>query len=255
MEGYVPGMIVLALLAVFFGIGWYRGLIRELISMLFVFLVVIGAWFLDPYVTAFVQEHTALESKVRDGCYRLLEQAVEDGSRENPGREEQEDIIQSIPLPSLIKTELIRSNRSEVYDSLGVNTFFDYIANYLADKAVKGVSFAASMILVAIVIWILAAILHIISRLPGINAANRLGGGLLGLAKGVLFLWLIMALCNLFCRTDLGQRALEIIEKDRILTFLYERNALMYVFMHPGEAIRGAAALAERIQGFFRKGA
>ena len=45
---------------------------------------------------------------------------------DQPGREEQEDIIQSIPLPSLIKTELIRSNRSEVYDSLGVNTFFDY---------------------------------------------------------------------------------------------------------------------------------
>ena len=122
-------------------------------------------------------------------------------------------------------------NTTEVYKELAVDSFADYVAGYLASMIVNGISYLISYILANLVIRLLGCILDTIAGLPLINGANRLTGAAVGVAKGILFIWIALLILTVLCSTDLGKDGLMLVEKDSILRVIYRYDVLVNVFL------------------------
>ena len=85
--------------------------------------------------------------------------------------------------------------------------------------------------LVTILLRVLVFVLDIFTRLPVVSGLNKLGGALIGGAKYVIFIWIGMLVITMLCNTEVGRTAMEMIERDRFLTFVYGWNLILKFFV------------------------
>ena len=223
------GIVVAGILLFLFCIGYRRGFIKEIVSTFFVVLAIGIVWFINPYVNNFIRENTPVYENVQNTCSEFVAEQVTEIS--TPDKSQQESIIDNLALPELLKNEIEKNNTAEVYSYLAVNTFAEYVSGYLAMAVVNGISFVVSFILATLLIRILSYALNIIASLPVIRGVNKAAGALVGLVKGVLFIWVAFVILTVLCNTGVGQMCMELVEKDTFLSCLYNQNILMKVFM------------------------
>ena len=63
-----------------------------------------------------------------------------------------------------------------------------------------------------------------------IKGVNRLLGGLAGLLQGLLLVWLLLLLTAIACTSQLGQTLIGEIQESAFLSYLYNHNAILYLF-------------------------
>lgn len=209
--------------------GYRRGFIKEIVSAIFIVLSMAVVWFINPYVNTFITENTPVYVSVQNACGDFVNEQVSEMT--SFGKTEQENVIESLKLPEFLKKQIEENNNADVYHYLAVNTFTDYVTGYLAKAAVNGVSFLVSFILATLLIRIFTYALNIIASLPVLRGVNKAAGALVGLIKGVLFLWIIFIVFTVLCNTALGTGVLELIEQDVFLSYMYSKNILMQIFM------------------------
>ena len=129
-------------------------------------------------------------------------------------------------LPQSVKDILLENNNSEFYHILGVDQFAEYISTYLADMLINAVCGFVIFLLAYILIRILIRWLDLIARLPILCGLNQIAGALLGLAQGLLILWIAGALLNCFAATAAGQILEQQVNGSAWLSFLYQYNPL-----------------------------
>ena len=217
------GIAALILVLVLFAAGWKRGLVRELISLVYIFLVLAVVWFVHPYMESFLKENTPVYRTVEENCEKLVDSVGEEASQTVMDAASQTAFLGNIPIPGLMAQELARNNTAEVYDRLGVTTFIDYVKAFLTEKVFMCISLLACWILASIAVGILTALLNSVASLPGLRTVNHLGGGLIGAAKSLIIIWIILLILTVLYRTEIGRTALEMVQKDTILSFLYEK--------------------------------
>lgn len=224
-----PGIITAGILLVFGWMGYRRGFVKEVVSMFFVVLSIALVWFINPYVNNFLRNNTPLYSTVQSSCQDFVETQLD--STLTAGKEEQQGLIKKMGLPDFLAEGLAENNNASVYQYLDVTTFTDYVTDYLAVAVVNGVSFLMSFLLATLLIRMITYALNIISRLPVISGINRIAGGIVGILKGLLFIWIVLLVITVFCNTETGQQILAMAEKDYILNFLYEKDVFVNIFM------------------------
>lgn len=223
------GIATLALLAFSVFNGFRHGFVREVISTFFVLIALVAVWFVNPYVNDFLRENTPVYDKVLEGCHSLVD--ADEDAKTVMGAEEQESFIENLALPGFLKSGIEENNNAEVYKYLAVDTFTDYVADYLAVSVINGLSFAVSFILVSVIIRLVAYVLNILAKLPVINGVNKLAGAALGGVKFLIFIWIALLILSIFCNTEFGRKGLELVENDTFLNFLSQNNIFTRVFM------------------------
>ena len=168
--------------------GYRRGFIKEIVSIFFVFLSIALVWVINPYINDFIRQNTPVYSMVQEGCRSIVQSQAGDAQRLNS--EEQRSLIDDMKLPGLLKKGLEENNTTEVYRYLSVDSFTEYVANYLAVVVVNGISFLISYLLATILIRMATYALNLIAGLPILNGANKAAGGILGVIKGLIFIWI-----------------------------------------------------------------
>ena len=93
---------------------------------------------------------------------------------------QQRQVIENLQLPETIKKALVDNNNSEIYRILGVDTFFDYVATYLADMALNLAGAVVLFLAVFVGLRILVRWLDLVARLPVIHGINQIAGAILG---------------------------------------------------------------------------
>ena len=161
------GVITILFLAAACVRGYRRGLIKELVSLVCVFLSMAIVWLINPYVNEFIRENTSIYEKVQESCREFV---GEEYSTWTGSGESQTEFINEMNLPELLRNGLVQNNNSDSYQYLAVTKFL-------------------------IVIWIIFLALTIV------------------------------------CNTKAGEAALQIIKKDCILSFIYDRDILIRIFM------------------------
>ena len=226
------GAVVIGILLLTGYRGYKRGFIREVVSFFFVFLAIAAAWAINPYVNQFFMESTPVYEKIQESCEEFVSSQTA-GSREGEGsgEEEQKNIIDSLELPEPLQQALNANNTDDVYQYLAVDSFGSYISGYLARTIVNGLSFLVSYFMASIIIRIGMFVLDLIAGLPLIKSANKLTGALVGVVKGILFVWLAFLVLTVLCSTGVGKTGLDLIEKDAFLSVLYEYDIFVNVFM------------------------
>ena len=223
------GIAVLALIAAACIMGFRKGFVKEIVSVFFMLISFLLVWAVNPYVNTFVKEYTPVYDTIQDKCQTLVSEQI--GNKKTLDKEEQNQVMENMELPDLLKNALVENNTAETYRYLAVSTFTEYISDSLAVMAVNGISFLISFVLSAAVIKLLGFILNVLTKLPVINGINKIAGAAVGGIKCIIFIWIAFLVLTLLCNTTLGQQGMALIQQDAFLNFLYSQNVLVKVFM------------------------
>ena len=223
------GIAVLALIAAACIMGFQKGFVKEIVSVFFMLISFLLVWAVNPYVNTFVKEYTPVYDTIQDKCQTLVSAQI--GNKKTLDKEEQNQVMENMELPDLLKNALVENNTAETYRYLAVSTFTEYISDSLAVMAVNGISFLISFVLSAAVIKLLGFILNVLTKLPVINGINKIAGAAVGGIKCIIFIWIAFLVLTLLCNTTLGQQGMALIQQDAFLNFLYSQNVFVKVFM------------------------
>ena len=223
------GIAVLALIAAACIMGFRKGFVKEIVSVFFMLISFLLVWAVNPYVNTFVKEYTPVYDTIQDKCQTMVSEQI--GNKKTLDKEEQNQVMENMELPDLLKNSLVENNTAETYRYLAVSTFTEYISDSLAVMAVNGISFLISFVLSAAVIKLLGFILNVLTKLPVINGINKIAGAAVGGIKCIIFIWIAFLVLTLLCNTTLGQQGMALIQQDAFLNFLYSQNVFVKVFM------------------------
>lgn len=223
------GIAVLALIAAACIMGFRKGFVKEIVSVFFLLISFLLVWAVNPYVNTFVKEYTPVYDTIQDKCQTMVSEQI--GNKKTLDKEEQNQVMENMELPDLLKNALVENNTAETYRYLAVSTFTEYISDSLAVMAVNGISFLISFVLSAAVIKLLGFILNVLTKLPVINGINKIAGAAVGGIKCIIFIWIAFLVLTLLCNTTLGQQGMALIQQDAFLNFLYSQNVFVKVFM------------------------
>lgn len=218
--------------------GHYRGFVRLSVSAVSLVLSLGVVHFGSPCVANMLRNNEAVYQAVENGVNKFLqgddydeEAAVSDMSVTSDTADAatpsvQRSIIEGMGLPSQLRDALLENNNSEVYKTLGVNSFTHYVSRYIANSMINIFSFFLLFTIVFGGLRILSVSLNLVARLPIISGINRLAGAVLGGVEAVFFVWIAGLLVTLFSTTAIGQIFVKQIESNIMLTWLYDNNIL-----------------------------
>lgn len=221
------GIVILLILILFIWMGYRRGFIREIVSFFFVFLSLSLAWAINPYINDFLISETPVYSTIQETCTDFVQKQSSDLENE---MESSSQFIDGLNLPEILRKNIEKNNNTENYAELSVNTLTEYVSGYLVRTIVNGLSYVLAYILATIGIRIVVYILNLIAGLPILKTANKLTGGLVGFVKGLVFIWILFLILTVLCSTEIGKTSLELIEKDSLLSVIYQYDPLIQIF-------------------------
>lgn len=214
----VAGIFVLCIL-----VGVNRGFIKIVASLFATLIILVLVVFTTPYVGELLVKYTPLDENIQEKCSEIF--AVEE--MDTTSRDVQIAVIEQAELPEIFKELLLANNNTEVYESLGVTTFVEYIGTYFAKLVTDIAAFLLTFLAVTIVVRAVLYILGIIGDLPVIGGINRLAGGALGIGTGVIIVWILFIVITVLYDMSICKLFLQNIEDSEFLQFLYDNNVLI----------------------------
>lgn len=100
-------------------------------------------------------------------------------------------------------------------------------ATKLAGIIFSAIVYAVVFIVIFVGIRVLIAATNLITRLPVIRQANKLGGLILGLVEGLIAVWLLFVVITACGSMEWAYSVLTDIESNKVLTFLYDTDIIL----------------------------
>lgn len=225
-------IFVLAFLAFFVFRGHRKGFLRAaLTTFSFVIVIALSTAFTTP-VSNFL-ENTFVGNKVENSVSNFVESKVEDFIGEDGGsisESEEDTFLESLPLPSFIQNNLKTSNTLEEYAQLQVKSFEEYTTAKFTEIIISAIAYVLVMIIAWILIRLILKFAGFINKIPIIGGLNRFLGALLGFLEGLLILWALGLVIIAFSSTSFGSAAVETIQSNALLDFIFDNNLLVVMF-------------------------
>lgn len=213
-------ILVIAILGLSALMGAKKGLIKTVFSLFSMIAAIILTIVFSPVVHDFMKGNEKINSYISEKVDLVLELSEVDKKAE-------ESVIEGIKLPDSIKQTLIENNTDQIYKALGVDTFSEYINQYLTAMIINAIAFIVTFLVIYIALLILSSTLDLISKLPVLNTINKTGGLLVGLARGLIMIWIFFVVITAFGGSVLGSQSLAMINDNEILKWIYDRNIFM----------------------------
>lgn len=210
-------LVILGLLVYWCVMGFRRGLILSLCSLLAVVVALAGGWYLANHAYEPLAER--LEPIILPVVNERADEAISsEASGLVPSEETASDQAatdQSSSGPLSILSGSLQNQVGQQLENFK-NNAVQQLAASIAQTVAKAVLFLVGFLVVLLVWNILFHALHLVAKLPGLHLLNKVLGGAFGLVKGVLLLmvaqWL---LCDL-----LGWIPSEIAQQSHLLSLL-----------------------------------
>ncbi len=225
-------LIIILFIAVFCYRGWKIGIIKSIFVICSTILALIITSICNPIVSNILVSSEEVVNTTTNIVSNTMgiskEKSTKNGTDDTiQKKKEQNKKIEELPLSNHIKKKIMENNNKEVYSKMLVESFEQYLCKYIAIMIIRAFSFLVLYIIVRVIIFILARMLDIISKLPVIKQMDKLAGLILGGLQSILLLWIGCTVLMLFSGTALGKEIYECINNSAILTFIYEHNILV----------------------------
>lgn len=219
-------LIVVLLILLGFGLhGYLRGLVRVVFSLVAVFVAIVFATAIEPYVTQFLQTQTPLYDTVKERCMEYLQSSL-DEEIQHRADEQEEVAVLGMKLPAELQEffkENVTGQAGEVLEGSGIyEKAGDFVAGQIVHRLAWMLSFATVLILLAVVVHLL----DVLAKLPVLRNINRIGGLAVGLLEGLIVVWIILLAVVLCQGTELGREWMSSVETNAFLRFLNDNNLL-----------------------------
>lgn len=221
-------LIVVLLILAGFGLhGYLRGLVRVLFSLVAVFVTIMLATAITPYVAHFLQTQTPLYHTVKEKCVDYLQSTVQEGMRQET---QGDGTVFGIKMPDELQ-EMFSENTAVggaliedtgVYEKAG-----DFVALQVVQRLAWVLSFAVILALLSVVVHFL----DILAKLPVLKNINRIGGLAIGLLEGLIVVWILFLAVFLCQGTEIGREMMDTIQGNVILKLINDNNILEHMIM------------------------
>lgn len=228
-------LAILAILALFLWRGWRKGLILSLCGLVVVILSLIGANFIAD--TAAPPVAKALQPKLA----AAIEENVTDYMATH-----YDDIVPGANIPAISSLSDALREMGGIYawcadsvedaagklthsmDSLpDLSELCSIAANRVAEQLAHHILFVVAFVVLFVLLTLLLHALDLVAKLPGLKFCNGLGGGLIGLVKGVLVLFVVLCVLRL---TSGHLFSPETVEKTYLFKFFVKINPVLALF-------------------------
>lgn len=221
-DGVALTILIIAVLT-----GIKRGVMKSVFKVFSSLISISLAFIIHPYITKFFR---------MSPIYSLLKDAVADKLGLNvvvnaTTQAEQTKFIANLPLPDFLNEMIIENNNSVVHSLLDTHTIADYICGYVANFILSIAVAMAMALIIKTVMKIISKSLNLFTKLPVIHQLNSLGGGMIGLASGVIIIWLIFMVTMLFVTNTNYEIIQNGIDQSVICKILYDNNLIRDALM------------------------
>lgn len=227
-------LIVLLIVTILSAIaGYYKGFVRTALSMVFLILVLAVSGWISPYVGSALEEHTQITENIHNACRDMVADALEkqtDGitSGITSGNiTEQQEILNAVGFPGELLGNVFSSEPIQTGQENAAEELADRTADVLTDLAVDAIVFVISFAAAWIVVSLIRRAADLFAELPVIGFVNRVFGGLLGIVRALIWIWLFFLVLTIFAGTEWGSFCMKAVQEDSILLFLYHNNLVL----------------------------
>lgn len=207
--------------------GFAKGGLRVIYSMI-AWIVIVGfVTFATPYVAQWLTDHTTWNTRIEKSCQEKLKDAVKGSDKDKKKKKVQE---LQMNVPSIVADRLLDTNEAAdaVMEKSGA---YQALASKASSLAMRAIAFVIVLLITFIAFHLIAGAIDLIGKLPLIGEVNHLLGGVAGLIKGMVLVWLLFAFIAMGAATDIGHTLTEVIYTDQILRWLYENNFLLTILL------------------------
>ena len=221
MNYIIYDLVIVAILLFFFLRGHKKGLVLTLCGLAAVFVAFFGARLvsqaLTPHVTQAIQPH------VHDAVTEHLGSGLELSLDELLAEEEDSVLVDALKALGL-HDDLVASIQSAIEENSAQQAAdaATAISTAVAQVIAGILLFVVAFLLLLLVWWLVSRLLNLAAKLPVINFFNRTLGGVAGLIKGCLLLFLVAWALRL--TDDIIPR--QAVEQTYLLRFFFNTNPL-----------------------------
>lgn len=216
-------LVAVALLLIGFAAkGGHVGFIKTVFSISALVVSLVLSVSLSPYVSKEMQNN----KWIKDYMMERIEKVI-NLEEKNTKVTDEVEIIEGLNLPKALKNALRENNNTEVYKTLAIRSFKEYISSYLTVVIINSISFFIVFVIINVVLFILASALDILSKLPVLNGLNKTAGILVGLLQGLIVVWILCIVLTMFSTEKIGQNLFSLINQSKFLSNIYNNNMLL----------------------------
>lgn len=222
-------IIILVIILVFAIVGYYRGMVKSIITLCSSIVALAMSFVVYPLVNQILRL-TVLYTLVYSGVFDKVKGADFGKGLQSQGKA----ITSNIDwLPKFLTEQIVNNNNNAMYKLLKVNTIQEYISTYITDMIMSMIAIVMTWFLIKVVlVWVLKAMGSIIEKLPIISQCNQLGGLIAGLLKGILTLSIIALIIPTFIAIPSLSQLGNVMQDSMILQILYEHNLVIWLYQY-----------------------
>ena len=243
---------VILILVIFALIGWRKGVIRLVLSLVSMIITIMAAVVIAPLATTAIKNNTNIDENIAQSIYTVLYENKEvdeyfedkqvltggiDISQVESHIQTVTDVVaevgDKINLPESLTEAVKAMPDSELmsvireYGEASVKEItIRLIAFRLADIVLTATAYLVIMVVVSIVLRVVVAATGLIRRLPVIKQADKLGGLIVGLVEGIAVVWIFFTVVTAISGTQAASNILVQIHGNAILESLYNCNPI-----------------------------
>ena len=207
---YIILIGVIGFLALSAFIGYKRGMVKIVLSM----AAMIVAYVLAAALTVPVSMALKSATPVYDTFEKSVSTMVKESKVDSTS-------IEKLNLPAQIE-EKIMEGANDV-----ASGFNEYLVETISNLILKALTFFIVMIVIYIILNIIIKVLDFVAKLPLFNSINKSGGLVIGLAKGLIYVWIACLVLTAFSDKAWAQEAFRQINNNKLLTIIYEYNPII----------------------------
>lgn len=217
-------IVIGVIFLIFVIVGWIRGFFKVLISVAGLIVSIIVGLYAAPHISGYLQENTDIDDKLAVYIAEKLEFS-EMGEETSKGI--QVALIDNLPLPDVMKDNIRNNNNLETYDVLKVTGVYDYIAKSVSVVIINGAVFLVLTLICRIVFFFVGIMAKGLLDIPILKSFDKIGGGLLGVVKGLIFIWIFFLILSITSTMSWSQNLIAEISQSAVLKLLYDNNILL----------------------------
>ncbi len=218
-------ILVIVLFAVLVIWGHYQGFFKMIVGLAAIAIAIAGTVLIGAPIAKKLCE-SDLRVKVEEKIEGFVTEYITEDLESLVGSA-QDEAIDELPLPEILREILKRNNAGDVYKELGVKTFSEYLCRFLSRLVIYAAVCAVVFLVLLIATYVACFLLDIVAKLPILNGMNSLAGAAVGFVQALIYVWVFFLVVTACAGYDWGAECLKMIQDNTFLSFLYENNLLL----------------------------
>lgn len=212
-------LILIALIALSTFLGYKKGLIGVAFKILSFIIAIVITLILYRPIANYIVNNTSISQTIENTIVEKLGTAeVKDGKIEK----------ENTDLPNVIVNYINEQITSTVNSTK--DTVVKTVAKELTIQSINLIVMVAIFIITRLLLLFAKAVLEAVSELPIIKQFNEAGGIIYGIARGILLIYIILAIISLILPMIDKTGILNLINSSILTKILYNNNLILMIF-------------------------